>query len=109
MVNIGTLMAFVMVCLAVMILRTTRPDANRPFRCPIVFVLAPLGIFVNFSMTLFLTWQTWVRLVGWLVIGLIIYFAYGQRHSKIALALEQEIAKPGLPSTGTRLDEMHQP
>jgi amino acid transporter len=81
MVNIGTLMAFVIVCAAVLILRVKRPDAHRPFRCPAVYVIAPLGIFVNLLMTLFLAWDTWLRLVVWLVIGLCIYYFYGMRHS----------------------------
>jgi APA family basic amino acid/polyamine antiporter len=87
MVNIGTLLAFIIVCTAVLLLRIRRPDAARPFRCPAVFVIAPLGILVNLSMMLFLPLSTWWRLVGWLVVGLIIYFAYGMRHS----ALRREV------------------
>src|SRR5262249_55932772 len=70
LVNIGTLLAFIMVCSAVLILRVRRPDAVRPFRCPAVGVVAPLGIAVNFLMMLFLPWDTWVRLFGWLALGL---------------------------------------
>jgi APA family basic amino acid/polyamine antiporter len=77
MVNIGTLLAFVIVCAAVLLLRIRRPEAERPFRCPGVFALAPLGIFVNLAMMLFLPLETWLRLVGWLVLGMVIYFAYG--------------------------------
>jgi APA family basic amino acid/polyamine antiporter len=84
LVNIGTLMAFVLVCAAVMVLRVRRPDASRPFRCPAVFVVAPLGITVNLTMMLFLPWETWLRLGAWLAVGLVIYFAYGRRHSRIA-------------------------
>ena len=84
MVNIGTLMAFVIVCAAVLILRVQRPDVERPFRCPFVYVVAPLGILVNGTMMLFLPLDTWVRLVVWLVVGLAIYFGYGQRHSALA-------------------------
>ena len=85
LVNIGTLMAFVLVCAAVLVLRVRRPDAARPFHCPAVYVVAPLGIVVNLTMMLFLPWETWLRLAGWLVVGLVIYFAYGRRHSKIGL------------------------
>jgi APA family basic amino acid/polyamine antiporter len=81
MVNIGTLLAFAIVCASVWLLRVKRPDAERPFRCPFIHVLAPLGIVVNVIMMLFLPWQTWVRLVGWLALGLVIYFSYGWRHS----------------------------
>jgi APA family basic amino acid/polyamine antiporter len=81
MVNIGTLLAFVIVCAAVLILRISRPDVPRPFRCPLAYVLAPLGIAVNLLMMLFLPLSTWLRLFGWLAIGFVIYFAYGRRHS----------------------------
>src|SRR5437899_9007861 len=77
MVNIGTLFAFVIVCGAVLMLRIKRPDAHRPFRCPALFVVAPLGILVNVTMMLFLPIETWGRLVIWLLIGLVLYFAYG--------------------------------
>jgi amino acid transporter len=81
MVNIGTLFAFIVVCAAVLIMRIKRPDAERPFRCPLVMVVAPLGILINFVLMLFLTRDTWIRLIVWLVIGLIIYFSYGMRRS----------------------------
>lgn len=81
MVNIGTLFAFVVVCAAVLILRIKRPEARRPFRCPLVFVVAPLGIAINLVLMLFLSLDTWFRLVGWLVIGLVLYFTFGYRHS----------------------------
>jgi APA family basic amino acid/polyamine antiporter len=84
MVNIGTLMAFVIVCAAVLILRRQRPDAERPFRCPLIYLVAPLGILVNGTMMLFLPLDTWIRLFVWLGVGLVIYFLYGQRHSVLA-------------------------
>jgi basic amino acid/polyamine antiporter, APA family len=93
MVSIGTAMAFVVVCAAVLILRVKRPDAPRPFRCPAVYVVAPLGILVNMGMMLFLMPMTWLRLLVWLVIGLVIYFVYGQRHS--VLGKELPAAKGG--------------
>ncbi len=81
MVNIGTLFAFVVVCAAVLILRIKRPEAHRPFRCPLVYIVAPLGIGINLVLMLFLSVETWVRLVVWLVVGLILYFTFGYRHS----------------------------
>jgi APA family basic amino acid/polyamine antiporter len=90
MVNIGTLLAFTIVCAAVMILRLRRPDAHRPFRCPVVYVVAPLGIAVNLLMMLFLPVNTWLRLVVWLALGMVIYFAYGRRHSAIGRALAEQ-------------------
>jgi APA family basic amino acid/polyamine antiporter len=84
MVNIGTLLAFSIVCAAVLLLRIRRPDASRPFRCPAVYLVAPLGIAVNLLMMLFLPIETWLRLVGWLILGMLIYFFYGRRHSVLA-------------------------
>jgi APA family basic amino acid/polyamine antiporter len=88
MVNIGTLLAFVIVCGAVLVLRIKRPDAHRPFRCPALFVVAPLGILVNVFMMLFLPPETWIRLVGWLLIGLVVYFLYGMSHSVLGKKLQ---------------------
>ncbi len=96
MVNIGTLLAFVIVCASVLLLRLRRPDAPRPFRCPAVHLLAPLGILVNMAMMLFLPLNTWFRLFGWLAVGLLIYFVYGRRHS----VLGQELAGQSNTSTG---------
>jgi APA family basic amino acid/polyamine antiporter len=87
MVNIGTLMAFVIVCGAVLLLRIRRPDAERPFRAPLLYFVAPFGIAVNFMMMLFLPIDTWLRLVVWLVIGLIIYFGYGLSRSTVGKQL----------------------
>jgi len=83
MVNIGTLMAFVIVCAAVMLLRVKRPEAPRPFRAPLIWVVGPLGILVNVIMMLFLPLDTWLRLVVWLIVGLCIYFFYGMSRSSI--------------------------
>src|SRR5262249_43163602 len=92
MVNIGTFFAFVVVCAAVWILRARRPDAPRPFRCPAVGLVAPLGIVVNVTLMLFLSVETWLRLVVWLALGLVIYFSPGRRHSLVG----RELAE-GLP------------
>jgi APA family basic amino acid/polyamine antiporter len=83
MVNIGTLMAFVIVCAAVLILRIEKPDAHRPFRAPLIYLVGPLGIVVNMIMMLFLPPDTWLRLVVWLVVGLIIYGSYGYWRSAL--------------------------
>jgi APA family basic amino acid/polyamine antiporter len=93
LVNIGTLMAFVLVCAAVLLLRLRRPDVRRPFRCPAVYVVAPLGIAVNLLMMLFLPWDTWLRLVGWLAVGLVLYFTYGRRSSVLGQQLAWEAEK----------------
>jgi APA family basic amino acid/polyamine antiporter len=92
LVNIGTLTAFLLVCAAVLVLRRKRPDAPRPFRCPAVHFVAPLGIAVNLLMMLFLPWQTWLRLGVWLALGLAVYFTYGHRHS--LLRRREEVPGP---------------
>ncbi|HUQ72907.1 MAG TPA: amino acid permease [Planctomycetaceae bacterium] len=83
MVSIGTLMAFALVCMSVLLLRIRHPNLTRPFRCPAVFIVAPVGALVNVAMMLFLPLDTWFRLVIWLGLGLVIYLAYGMHHSTL--------------------------
>ena len=80
-VNIGTLLAFVLVCAGVWILRSQRPDLHRPFRAPWVPAVPILGIVCCFGLMLTLPGDTWIRLAIWLVVGLAIYFGYGRKHS----------------------------
>jgi basic amino acid/polyamine antiporter, APA family len=87
MVNIGTLLAFIMVCIAVMILRRTNPQQPRPFRTPWVPAVPILGIIFNGYMMYKLGWINWARLIIWLVIGLVIYFTYSRYHSRVRQAL----------------------
>jgi APA family basic amino acid/polyamine antiporter len=87
MVNIGTLLAFIMVCIAVMILRRTNPQQPRPFRTPWVPAVPILGIIFNGYMMYKLGWINWARLIIWLVIGLVIYFTYSRYHSRVRGAL----------------------
>ncbi|NYF13581.1 APA family basic amino acid/polyamine antiporter [Pseudoclavibacter sp. JAI123] len=79
--NIGILAAFVVVCLSVIIFRYKRPDAPRTFRLPLMPLVPAFGMLASGFLMLQLHWETWLRFGGWLVIGLIIYFAYGRRHS----------------------------
>ena len=102
MVNIGTLMAFIIVCAAVLLLRIQRPDAERPFRTPLIWVVAPLGILVNLIMMLFLPLDTWIRLVVWLVVGLCIYFFYGMPRSSVGRGLRRSGDGPDHGSVGGR-------
>jgi APA family basic amino acid/polyamine antiporter len=81
LVNIGTLLAFAIVCGAVLIMRKTNPDANRPFRAPLVPLVPILGIIMCVMLMFSLPWQNWARLLGWLGIGFVIYFGYGKSHS----------------------------
>jgi amino acid transporter len=103
MVNIGTLFAFVVVCITVIVLRIQDPHTPRPFRCPLAFLVAPLGILVNVAMMLFLPLDTWLRLLIWMALGLVLYFAYGYRHSILGKELVRELAKEGIGPTDAPL------
>jgi APA family basic amino acid/polyamine antiporter len=81
LVSIGTLLAFVIVCIGVMILRVQRPNVKRPFRAPVIWLVGPLGIFMCLFMMVFLPIDTWIRLGVWTVIGLIIYGLYSRFHA----------------------------
>jgi APA family basic amino acid/polyamine antiporter len=83
LVSIGTLLAFVIVCFGVMVLRYQRPNIPRPFRTPLVPLVPILGILICGYMMYGLPRDTWVRLIVWMAIGLLIYFAYGVRHSRV--------------------------
>jgi basic amino acid/polyamine antiporter, APA family len=86
LVNIGTLLAFVIVCAGVWILRRKRPDLPRPFKTPLVPLVPILGIVTSFAAMLSLPAKTWWRLLIWLVIGLFVYVFYGRKHSKVRRA-----------------------
>jgi len=83
MVSIGTLMAFVIVCAGVWVMRRTRPDVPRPFQTPWVPFVPIMGILISLAMMLGLNGVTWIRLVVWLIIGMTIYFTYSVKHSRI--------------------------
>ncbi len=83
LVSIGTLLAFVIVCFGVMALRYARPNIPRPFRTPLVPVVPILGILICGYMMYGLPSDTWTRLLVWMALGLVIYFTYGLRHSRI--------------------------
>src|ERR1700735_543387 len=82
MVNIGTLLAFVIVSISVMVLRYQNPDEPRPFRTPWVPLIPILGVITNGYMMAKLGMWNWIRLFGWLAIGLVVYFAYSRKHSR---------------------------
>ncbi|HET6842666.1 MAG TPA: amino acid permease [Candidatus Angelobacter sp.] len=83
MVSIGTLLAFVIVCAGVWVLRKRNPDLPRPFKTPWVPVVPILGILISLAMMMSLATLTWIRLAVWLVIGMVIYMAYGRSHSRV--------------------------
>jgi len=83
LVSIGTLLAFAIVCISIIILRKTRPDIERPFRTPFVPTVPLLGALICFMQMIALPWDTWLRLIVWMAIGFLIYFTYSHRHSKL--------------------------
>src|SRR5436853_2868698 len=102
MTSIGTLFAFVIVCGAVIVMRRTNPEAERPFRAPFVPLVPILGILTCLLLIFSLPYENWVRLIIWLLIGLVIYFLYGRRHSVMAqqYQTEHEIRTHGLSPAG---------
>lgn len=84
LVNIGTLAAFVLVCIGVIVLRIQHPDMHRPFKMPFGLVLPILGALSCGALIAFLPFHTHLRFIGWLGAGMLIYFAYSMRHSKLA-------------------------
>jgi basic amino acid/polyamine antiporter, APA family len=97
MVSIGTLLAFVIVCAGVWLIRRRDPDLERPFKTPWVPVVPILGIVISLAMMVSLTGLTWIRLAVWLVIGMFIYFGYGRHHSRVQRALAQSGAEQQAP------------
>ena len=83
MVSIGTLFAFSLVCIGVIVMRKTNPDAERGFKTPLVPVIPILGIIVCVALMAGLPVESWERLAIWLAVGLVVYFAYGKKHSKL--------------------------
>jgi APA family basic amino acid/polyamine antiporter len=94
MVNIGTLLAFVIVSISVLVLRRTNPSQPRPFRTPWVPLVPILGVISNGYMMYKLGWVNWARLFIWLAIGLVVYFAYGQKHSRVQALAAGKLPKP---------------
>ncbi|MEU6390561.1 amino acid permease [Streptomyces sp. NPDC046939] len=82
--NIGILLAFVVVCVAVIVLRYRRPDLPRTFRTPGMPVVPAVGVVFSIWLITFLQWQTWVRFAVWFVIGLVVYFGYSYKRSELA-------------------------
>jgi len=93
MTSIGTLFAFILVCIGVWILRVRRPDLPRAFRVPAVPFVSTAGVVICGAMIYGLGWTNWLRLIVWLLIGLVLYFSYGRKHSKVQ-ALNAGAAEP---------------
>jgi basic amino acid/polyamine antiporter, APA family len=101
LVNIGTLLAFVIVCSSVIIMRRTHPDAERPFRAPLVPIVPILGVITCLVLMFSLPAENWLRLGVWLLIGFVIYFGYGRHHSVMARCVKREVAAHGVSPAGS--------
>ncbi len=93
LVSIGTLLAFVIVCAGVWVLRRRRPDLPRPFKAPLVPLVPILGMAISLLLMASLPGATWLRLLIWLAIGLAIYFGYGRSHSRVAIASAKPVRR----------------
>jgi len=91
LVNIGTLFAFVLVAIAVIVLRRSQPDLPRAFRTPLVPLVPILAVVACVTLMLFLKVDTWLRFLGWLTIGIVIYFVYSRHNSRLALEGSQAV------------------
>jgi APA family basic amino acid/polyamine antiporter len=109
MTSIGTLFAFVIVCGAVLVMRKTNPNAERPFRAPLVPLVPILGILTCLLLMFSLPAENWYRLIIWLLIGLVIYFLYGRRHSVMSHHTEHEIKTHGLSPAGEAVGDPDAP
>jgi basic amino acid/polyamine antiporter, APA family len=100
--NIGTLFAFVVVCAAVLLMRNIDPTAHRPFRCPLVPVIPVLGILLCLMLMMSLPVGNWLRLFGWMILGLIIYFTYSRHHSVLGHELRDALKNVEPPTAGPK-------
>jgi basic amino acid/polyamine antiporter, APA family len=94
LVSIGTLFAFAVVSIGTLVLRITEPELNRPFRAPAIYIVGPCGAITSIILMFGLPIDTWLRLAIWLAIGLAIYFSYGAKNSRVALAREAAVVTP---------------
>jgi basic amino acid/polyamine antiporter, APA family len=92
LVSIGTLLAFVIVSLGVIFLRYRRPDLHRPFKTPLVPFIPILSALVSLALMAGLPFDTWLRLIIWMALGFVLYFAYGHRHSELRKRQQATIA-----------------
>jgi len=101
LVSIGTLLAFAIVCAGVFVLRFTDPGIKRPFRVPFFWLVCPLGVFFCGWLMYGLPPDTWARLIVWMAIGLVIYFSYGIRRSRLANRAASAAPQTPLPGPGS--------
>jgi APA family basic amino acid/polyamine antiporter len=117
LVNIGTLFAFIVVALGVVVLRRTRPDLPRAFRVPLVPVVPALAVLMCLYLMLYLSGETWIRFVVWMLAGYVVYFTYSRRHSLLAtgrrgaagMPAQQRATDVGLGGAGIRPEDRRPP
>ncbi len=95
MTNIGTLFAFLIVCVAVLIMRQTNPQAERPFKAPLYPFVPVAGVLSCLLLMFSLPVENWYRLIVWMMLGFVLYFAYGYKHSELRKSMEATAATPG--------------
>ncbi len=95
--NIGTLFAFSLVCIGVLVLRRTDPGRRRPFRVPLVPLLPILGVVMCVALMLSLPILTWIRFFIWLALGVLIYLLYGKKHSRLQHGIDMGDTEPAPP------------
>ena len=105
MTNIGTLFAFVLVCIGIVVLRYTKPTYPRPFRMSFMPIIPILGVLACLGLMYFLPWMTWIRFLVWTVIGIAVYMVYGIRHSKLALQSINQTHEHASTRANSRLAE----
>jgi APA family basic amino acid/polyamine antiporter len=98
MTSVGTLLAFVLVSAGVWMMRRTHPHLERPFKTPLVPLVPILAIFLSSALIVGLARATQIRLVVWLAVGLIIYFSYGRKHSKVQALNRVQAQHKGAPT-----------
>ncbi len=101
LVSIGTLLAFVIVCAGVWIIRRRSPEIPRAFKTPWVPFTPIMGMLISLLMMFGLPFDTWLRLLVWLVIGMVVYFTYGRKHSRVQLGLAETAHAASLPRGGS--------
>jgi APA family basic amino acid/polyamine antiporter len=109
MTNIGTLFAFAVVCASVLIMRRTNPDAKRPFRAPFVPLVPILGILSCLMLMFSLPAENWLRLIVWLLLGLVIYFVYSRKRSVMSRHLAHELSAHGVSPAGQAVGDPDAP
>jgi APA family basic amino acid/polyamine antiporter len=94
LVSIGTLMAFTIVCISIMVLRKTHPELKRPFKVPMAWLIPSLGAFFCILQMVSLPWSTWFRLILWMLLGVAIYFIYSKKNSHLEGKNSSRLERP---------------